>query len=149
MPVWMQPFTLDNLQATAGGTMTGHLGIVFTAFGDDWLEATMPVDARTIQYMGIMHGGATAALAETVGSYAANLALDRGRCRAVGLELNISHLRAVRAGLVTARATRRHIGRTTQLWDIENRDEKGRTVSLARLTLAVVPLDRTADIQSG
>ena len=149
MPVWRRSFTPAGLQATAAGTMTGLLGIEFTACGDDWLEATMPVDGRTIQLMGIMHGGAAAALAETVGSYAANMALDPDRFRAVGLELNINHLRAVRGGRVTARATARHLGRSTQVWEIENRDERGRLVSLARLTMAVVPLDGPSADQSG
>lgn len=137
--VWKKDFTLQQLSGTVAGTMTGHIGIEFVGFGDDWLEARMPVDQRTIQYMGIMHGGAAAALAETVGSYAANLALETGR--AVGLELNINHLRAVRSGYVLCRATARHIGRSTQVWEIENRDERERTVSLARLTMAVVASD--------
>ena len=138
MAVWKKEFTLEGLAETAGGTMTGHIGIEFTNFGDDWLEARMPVDERTVQYMGILHGGAAAALAETVASYAANLALAEG-C-AVGLELNISHIRAVRSGYILSRARAAHIGQSVQVWEIENsRESDGKPVSRARLTMMNLP----------
>ncbi|WP_024892026.1 hotdog fold thioesterase [Luteimonas huabeiensis] len=129
---------LDALNALSRGTAMEPLDIVFTEIGPDFLRATMPVDARTRQPYGLLHGGASALLAETVGSTAGMLALDEDRA-CVGLEINANHLRAVRNGTVTATARPFHIGRQTQVWDIRIEDEAGRLVCISRLTLAVIP----------
>ena len=136
--IWKYLPTLDALNQTRQNTAVSHLGIEFSAIGDDWLEATMPVDHRTKQPAGILHGGATALLAETVGSVASVLIVDWPREQAVGIELNISHLRSVSQGMVTGRATAIRIGRRTHVWDIRIRDEEDRLISVARLTMAIL-----------
>ncbi len=113
------------------------LGIVFTELGPDFLRATMPVDARTRQPYGLLHGGASVLLAETLGSSAGNLCVDDDTM-CVGIEINANHLVAVREGLVTGTARPLHIGRRTQVWDIRIEDAAGRLACVARLTLAVV-----------
>ncbi len=113
------------------------LGIVFTELGDGYLRATMPVDARTHQPDGLLHGGASVALAETLGSSAG--AMMAGDDAVVGLEINANHLRAVRSGVVTGTAKPLHIGRRTQVWEIRIENEAGKPVCISRLTLAVVP----------
>ena len=118
--------------------MPGHLGIRFTARGEDWLEATMPVDRRTHQPFGRLHGGASVALAETVASTAGAMTIDPAHKVVVGLEINANHIRPVREGLVTARATAEAIGRTTQVWTIRITDERQKLVCLSRITLAVI-----------
>jgi 1,4-dihydroxy-2-naphthoyl-CoA hydrolase len=114
------------------------LDIRVTEIGDDFLRGTMPVDDRTRQPYGILHGGASVALAETLGSTAAMLCCEDGRA-AVGLDINANHLRAVREGLVTGTARPVHVGRSTQVWEIRIEDDGGKPVCLARLTMAVVP----------
>jgi 1,4-dihydroxy-2-naphthoyl-CoA hydrolase len=109
-----------------------------TEIGDDWLRGTMPVDARTKQPFGLLHGGASVALAESLGSLAGNLCLDASEM-AVGLDINANHLRAVTAGVVTGTARALHVGRSTQVWEIRIEDERGKLVCISRLTLAVVP----------
>ena len=116
------------------------LGIVFTAIGHDSLTATMPVDERTRQPYGLLHGGASALLAETLGSTAGMLCVEEGR-GCVGIEINANHLRGVRSGTVTGTARPLHVGRSTQVWEIRIEDEAGRLVCISRLTLAVVALD--------
>jgi len=114
------------------------LGIVLTEQGEDFLRGTMPVDQRTLQPYGLLHGGASVLLAETLGSMAANLCLeDPAQGQAVGLEINANHLRAVTAGVVTGTARPLHVGRSTQVWDIRIEDEQGRLVCVSRLTLAM------------
>ncbi len=132
--------SIDALNALSRNTLIEHLGIVFTAAGEDWLQATMPVDPRTRQPYGLLHGGASVVLAETLGSSAGNLCLDTSERRAVGLEINANHLRAATAGTVTGTARALHVGRTTQVWEIRIEDERGRAVCVSRLTLAVVPV---------
>jgi 1,4-dihydroxy-2-naphthoyl-CoA hydrolase len=110
--------------------------------GPDYLRATMPVDDRTRQVMGVLHGGASAALAETIGSFAANMCVDTNRFMCVGQEINANHLRPVAGGLVTATARPFHIGSRSQVWHIEIHDERQRLVCVSRLTMAVV--DRRA-----
>ena len=132
------PVSLEALNALSADTLISRLGIVFTAFGDDWLQATMPVDARTHQPYGILHGGASVVLAETLGSSAGNLCVDPSTKVCVGLEINANHLRAKREGVVTGTARALHVGRSTQLWDIRIEDEQSRLVCTSRLTLAVV-----------
>ena len=133
------PVSLDELNRLSRGTLIEHLGIVFTAAGDDWLQATMPVDERTRQPYGLLHGGASVVLAETLGSSAGNLCVDTASQVCVGLEINANHLRAARSGVVTGTARALHVGRTTQVWEIRIENEAGNPVCISRLTLAVVP----------
>ena len=137
--VFRDAVSIDALNALSRGTLIEHLGIHFTAAGDDWVQARMPVDERTRQPYGILHGGASVVLAETLGSSAGNLCVDTSKQVCVGLEINANHVRAVRAGSVTGTARALHVGRSTQLWDIRIEDEQGRLVCSSRLTLAVVP----------
>jgi len=118
--------------------MMETLGIRITAVGDDWLQGTMPVDARTHQPYGLLHGGASVALAETLGSTAAMLTLDPDQELAVGLDINANHIRGVRAGTVTGTAKMLHIGRTTQVWEIRIENEDGALVCISRITMAVI-----------
>ncbi|KQN95646.1 MULTISPECIES: hotdog fold thioesterase [Stenotrophomonas] len=133
------PVSLDELNRLSRGTLIDHLGIVFTGAGEDWLQATMPVDERTRQPYGLLHGGASVVLAETLGSSAGNLCVDTASQVCVGLEINANHLRAVRSGMVTGTARALHVGRTTQVWEIRIENEAGKPVCISRLTLAVVP----------
>ncbi len=139
MSIWhASDHNLDAITRLGEATMPGHLGIRMTAIGDDWLEATMPVDARTHQPFGRLHGGASVALAETVASVAGSMVVNPAEKLVVGLEINANHLRPVREGLVTARATAEALGRTTQVWTIRITDERGKLVCLSRITLAVI-----------
>lgn len=134
--------SLEELNASSEATLVSHLGIRITAQGEDWLRGTMPVDARTRQPFGLLHGGASVALAETLGSIAGNLCLDPQVSMAVGLEISANHIRAVTEGQVTGTARALHVGRNTQVWDIRIEDEAGRLTCVSRLTLAVVPRRR-------
>jgi 1,4-dihydroxy-2-naphthoyl-CoA hydrolase len=136
--VFRSAVSIDDLNALSRDTLIDHLGIVFTAAGDDWVRATMPVDARTRQPYGLLHGGASVVLAETLGSSAGNLCVDPASHMCVGLEINANHLRAATSGLVTGTARALHVGRSTQVWEIAIEDEQGRRVCVSRLTLAVV-----------
>ena len=139
MAIWKQPPDLDRLNGASAHTLMEVLGIRFTAAGDDWLRGTMPVDARTHQPFGLLHGGASVALAETLGSSAALLTLDPTQELAVGLEINANHVRGVRSGIVTGTAKALHLGRSTQVWEIRIENEDGALVCISRLTMAVVP----------
>jgi uncharacterized protein (TIGR00369 family) len=130
---------LDALNALSRGTAMEPLGIVFTEIGPDYLRGTMPVDARTRQPYGLLHGGASVLLAETLGSTAGGLCVDEGQ-GVVGIEINANHLAGVREGLVTGTARPLHVGRSTQVWEIRIEDARGRLACVSRLTLAVVPL---------
>lgn len=141
MPIWFRTPELEALNAHGTGDLARTLGIRITAIGEDWLSGTMPVDARTRQPFGLLHGGASVALAETLGSLAGNLCLDPSKARAVGLEINANHLRAVRDGEVTGTARPLHLGRSTQVWDIQIVDVQGRRLCISRLTLAVTTLN--------
>jgi len=138
--VFHAPVSLDELNRLSRGTLIDHLGIVFTGAGEDWLQATMPVDERTRQPYGLLHGGASVVLAETLGSSAGNLCVDTASQVCVGLEINANHLRAARSGVVTGTARALHVGRTTQVWEIRIENEAGKPVCISRLTLAVVPV---------
>jgi uncharacterized protein (TIGR00369 family) len=129
--------SVDALNALSRDTAIAALGIVFTEVGADFLRATMPVDARTLQPYGLLHGGASVLLAETLGSSAGNLCVGED-AMVVGIEINANHLAAVRGGLVTGTARPLHVGRSTQVWDIRIEDEVGRLACIARLTLAAV-----------
>jgi 1,4-dihydroxy-2-naphthoyl-CoA hydrolase len=136
--VFRHATSLEQLNAHSPDTAMAALGIVFTAIGPDFLCATMPVDGRTRQPYGLLHGGASVLLAETLGSSAGNLCVQPGEM-CVGVEINANHLVAVRDGLVTGTARPLHIGRRTQVWEIRIEDPAGRLVCISRLTLAVVP----------
>jgi 1,4-dihydroxy-2-naphthoyl-CoA hydrolase len=139
MSLWKQPTDLARLNGWSANTLMEALGIRITAVGDDWLQGSMPVDARTHQPYGLLHGGASVALAETLGSTAAMLTLDPAKELAVGLDINANHVRGVREGSVTGTAKALHIGRTTQVWEIRIESEQGALVCIARLTMAVIP----------
>jgi 1,4-dihydroxy-2-naphthoyl-CoA hydrolase len=140
MAIWFKNFSLEDVQKRGLNTMVEHIGITITKLGDDFLEGTMPVDHRTMQPMGILHGGASAALAETLGSLAANLIVDPQRKYCVGLDINANHIRSAKSGYVKGMARPLHIGASTQVWHIEIRDDEGRMTCISRLTMAV--LDR-------
>ena len=136
--MWQQPFTLDDLNRTNQNTLGATLGMEWVDSGEDYLTLRMPVDARTHQPMGLLHGGASAALAETMGSVASVLVQPPDAVRPiVGLELNCSHLRAVREGYVYGTVRAHRVGRTLHVWDIQIRDEAERLVCVARLTVLV------------
>lgn len=135
--IWTQPVDLAQLTALGAKALPGLIGIEFTDYGDDWMRARMPVDARTHQPYGLLHGGASVALAETLGSSAGMLMA--GGDAVVGLEINANHLRAVRSGLVTGTTRPIHLGRSTQVWEIHIEDEAGKPVCISRITLAVLP----------
>ncbi len=137
MPIWKRAIDLQDINRWSHGTMLEHLGIVVTEIGDDFLRGTLPVDARTKQVFGLLHGGASVALAETLGSLGGMLSVGPDET-VVGLDINANHLRAVTGGVVTGTARPFHIGRTTQVWEIRIDDERGRRVAISRLTLAVI-----------
>jgi len=138
MSIWTRPVDLDELNALTRNTLAEHLGIRFTEFGPDFLRATMPVDARTQQPFGLLHGGASVVLAETIGSVAGHWALKKGGKNIVGLEVNANHVRSVRSGLVTGTARPVHIGSASHVWDIRIDDDEGKLACISRLTLAVL-----------
>ena len=124
--IWQKNFTLENLNQLCSNSAVSYLGIEISAFGEDWIEATMPVDHRTMQPFGVLHGGVSVALAE-------------GKT-AVGLDINANHLRSVRSGKVTARATPINLGRNIQVWQIDIRTEENKLCCVSRLTLSVINL---------
>lgn len=137
--MWKLPFPdLSELNNLSAGTMARVLGIEFTAMTHEYLEATMPVNNHTRQPYGILHGGASAALSETVGSVAASLCIDKDKFICVGLEINCNHVRSKKDGIVTAKASPLHIGATTHVWDIKIHDERQKLVCISRLTMAIL-----------
>lgn len=130
--------TLEKLNSWRKDTMVEHLGIELTDFGPGWLIGKMPVDKRTHQPMGLLHGGASVALAETLGSIGANLQVDTTKFACVGLEINANHIKGVRSGFVYGKATAQHIGKTTQVWEIRITNEAEELVCLSRITMAVI-----------
>ena len=135
--------TLDALHSFSNNTISDHLGIEFTEIGTDYIVAKMPVDKRTHQPFGILHGGASVVLAETLGSIASFLSLkDSKKQHAVGLEINANHIRSVKEGFVYGKVTPIHVGRTTHIWDIKITSEAGKLVCISRLTVAIVDADR-------
>lgn len=137
----LRSFTLEDVNRRGENTLASHLGIEFTAVGEDYLEATMPVDHRTKQPLGLLHGGASVALAETLASVAASLNVDPDKQYIVGLEINANHIRAVKEGSVTGRVRALHLGRTTQVWEVQIFNPEGKLCCVSRMTAAV--LDRT------
>ena len=142
MSIWTRRVELDELNALTHDTLAAHLGIRFTELGPDYLRGTMPVDARTHQPMGLLHGGASVVLAETLASIGGMLAMREGGTAVVGVEINANHVRGVRSGLVTGTARPVHVGRTTQVWDIRIESEDGKLVCVSRLTLSVLSRDQ-------
>jgi 1,4-dihydroxy-2-naphthoyl-CoA hydrolase len=139
MTVFRTPPDIARLNQHGRDSLLENLGIEFTEAGADFLRGRMPVDARTRQPYGLLHGGASVALAETLGSAAGNCCLDPDRSVAVGLEISANHLRPMTQGWVIGTARAIHVGRSTQVWDIRIEDEAGHMVCISRLTLAVVP----------
>jgi len=138
MSIWRTASTPEQLTERARPSMSGYLGIRFTEVGPDFLRATMPVNEHTHQPFGMLHGGASVTLAETVGSVASLLCVDTQQCRCVGQEVNANHLRGVSSGTVTATARPFHLGARSHVWGIEIRDESERLVCVARLTMAII-----------
>lgn len=133
---------IDGAIARSAGTMIEHLGIEMVESGDDYLKMRMPVDERTHQPMGRLHGGASVALAETVGSIAGGHCVDLTKFTVVGVEINANHVRPAFSGWVYATARPESLGRTLQIWSIRIEDETGRLVCISRFTAAVLPLER-------
>jgi 1,4-dihydroxy-2-naphthoyl-CoA hydrolase len=139
MPVWFnKTLTLNQIPDWGKDTMSEHLGMKFSEVGDDFLKATMPVDNRTKQPYGLLHGGASVALAETLGSVASALVINPEEHYCVGLEINANHIRAVSEGLVTGIASPIHLGSSTHVWDIKIYDEKNKLACVSRLTVAIL-----------
>jgi 1,4-dihydroxy-2-naphthoyl-CoA hydrolase len=137
--IWFnKDLNMEALQEMGKGNMGEHLGMEFIEIGADFLKAKMPVDHRTKQPYGLLHGGASVALAETIGSVGAALLTDPEKYYCVGLEINANHVRGVRDGFVIATATPLHVGAATQVWDIKIHDEKEKLVCVSRLTVAVL-----------
>ncbi|MGE8396341.1 MAG: hotdog fold thioesterase [Comamonas sp.] len=138
MTIWLKPAQLDQINARNAQTAVEHLGIEITEVGPDYLVGRVPVDHRTKQPFGLLHGGVSVVLAETLGSIAAYHAAPEGHL-AVGLDINANHLRSARSGWVTGKATPVHIGKTTQVWQIEMVDEDGKKTCVSRITMAILP----------
>ncbi len=138
MSIWRSPQTLDALNSATEKTLVRHLGIVFTEIGDDFICGTMPVDERTWQPTGLLHGGASVALAETLGSMGGNMCIDRSEQLCVGQEINANHVRPARHGHVTGTARPVHLGGRTQVWTIDIVNDAKDLVCVSRLTLALV-----------
>ncbi len=139
MAIWKKEnVTLDYLNAMRTNTLAGVLDMNFTEIGENYLKLQMPVDIRTHQPYGLLHGGASAALAETAGSVASSLCIDTDKQICVGIEINCNHVRGKRDGMVTATATALHIGATSHVWDIRITDEADKLICISRLTVAVL-----------
>jgi 1,4-dihydroxy-2-naphthoyl-CoA hydrolase len=138
MTIWFKEFSIEELNRRGKNTMAEFLDIQFTEIGENFLTATMPVNERTKQPIGILHGGANVVLAETVASTAANVVIDFNQFYCVGLEINANHLRSVNEGLVTAITSPIHLGRTTQIWEIKIFNELGKQTCASRMTAAVI-----------
>ncbi len=139
MPIWYDPtITAEQINPLGKNTMAEFLGIEIIELGDDWLKGRMPVDPRTRQPYGLLHGGASVTLAETLGSVASAFVVNRQQFDCVGLEINANHVRGVREGFVTGIARPLHIGKTTHVWDIRISDEREKLVCISRLTVAII-----------
>jgi 1,4-dihydroxy-2-naphthoyl-CoA hydrolase len=143
LPIWITTPTLEQLNQPTP-TLLSHLGMEFIEIGADFLKARMPVDHRTRQPFGLLHGGASVALAETMGSFGAHLTIDTEKFAAVGLEINANHVRSVRSGWVIGTARPLHRGKSTQLWEIHITDEAEKLVCVSRFTVALVAKTQAA-----
>ena len=138
--IWFKKdLRLSDLAPLGKGTMTEHIGIEWAELGNDFLKATMPVDHRTRQPYGLLHGGASAVLAETLGSVASAMVVDHSKYYCVGLEINANHIRSAREGVVTGVVTPIHLGRQTHVWDIRIYNEEEKLTCISRLTVAILP----------
>ena len=137
MSIWKKPASVDALNHRSANTAVSHLGIEITEVGDDFIVGRVPVDARTVQPFGLLHGGVSVVLAETLGSLGAFHASPEGHA-AVGLDINANHLRAARSGWVTGTAKPVHIGRTTQVWQIDMVNDEGQPTCTSRITMAIL-----------
>jgi 1,4-dihydroxy-2-naphthoyl-CoA hydrolase len=139
MIIWFdQALTVEKLKPFGNNTMSEHLGIEWLEVGDNFIKATMPVDHRTRQPYGLLHGGASCVLAETIGSIASAMVIDHNRFQCVGLEINANHVRSATDGLVTGVASPLHLGKSTHVWDIRIYNEAGKMICVSRLTVAVI-----------
>jgi 1,4-dihydroxy-2-naphthoyl-CoA hydrolase len=137
MRIWKQPLSVEMLAASSVGTAVSHLGIEFLEVGDDFIRARVPVDARTIQPYGLLHGGVAVVLAETLGSCGAAYCAQPGQ-RVVGLDINANHLKGTTGGWVTGTTRPVHLGRSTQVWAIELTNDAGELTCVSRITMAVL-----------
>jgi 1,4-dihydroxy-2-naphthoyl-CoA hydrolase len=138
MSIWRSPRTVEELNGNREGTLIANLGILFTEIGADFVRGTMPVDTRTAQPYGLLHGGASVALAETLGSMGASMCVDAAEFQVVGQEINANHVRAARGGLVTGTARAVHLGGRTHVWTIDIVNEAQKLVCISRITMAVI-----------
>jgi 1,4-dihydroxy-2-naphthoyl-CoA hydrolase len=138
MSIWRSLRTVEELNGNREGTLIENLGILFTEIGADFVRGTMPVDTRTVQPYGLLHGGASVALAETLGSMGASMCVDAAEFQVVGQEINANHVRAARGGLVTGTAQAVHIGGRTHVWTIDIVNEAQKLVCISRITMAVI-----------
>lgn len=139
MSIWFnKQLTISDLKPLSSGTMGEHLAMEWVAIGDDYLQMKMPVDSRTKQPYGLLHGGASCALAETIGSIASALIIDTDKNICVGLEINANHVRSTKSGFVMATCTPLHIGASTHVWDIKIHDDNRKLVCVSRLTVAIL-----------
>jgi len=137
--IWFKKdLSVTDLSRLEADNMASHLGLQFTALGPDLLQATLPVDHRTKQPYGLLHGGASCVLAETLGSVASALVIDPDKFICVGLEINANHVRSARSGFVTGTCTPLHLGASTHVWDIKIHDERGKLICISRLTVAIL-----------
>ena len=137
--IWFnKDLTIEHLAGLGKGTMGEHIGIRFTELGDNYLKATMPVDHRTKHPYGLLHGGASVALAETIGSVGSALVIDQNQYICVGQEINANHLRSAKGGYVTGVTMPLHIGATSQVWEIKIYDEAEKLICVSRITIAVL-----------
>lgn len=136
--IWFSPVAIEALNKLGKGTMGEYLGMEWIEVGDDFLRARMPVDHRTRQPYGLLHGGASVALAETLGSVGAAISVDMSKFIAVGMEINANHIRSVKDGFVIGTARPLHRGGTSQVWEIRIEDERGKLVCISRLTVAIL-----------
>ena len=136
MAIWKKAFTLEQLNEMGKNCAIGHLGIEISAYGENWIEAKMPVDHRTTQPFGLLHGGVSVALAETIGSLAGFLCIEEGQS-ALGLDINANHLRPVKQGVVIAKAMPISLSKNIHVWQIDIRDEQDKLCCVSRLTLSI------------
>jgi 1,4-dihydroxy-2-naphthoyl-CoA hydrolase len=140
MNIWFnKELRIEDFFNLGKGTMSKYIGMEWTELGENYLKAKMPVDHRTIQEYGMLHGGASCVLAETIGSVASAMVIDHSKFYCVGLEINANHVRKVIAGFVTGTVSPLHLGSTTHVWDIRIHDEKERLVCICRLTVIIIP----------
>jgi 1,4-dihydroxy-2-naphthoyl-CoA hydrolase len=139
MPIWFdKELSIEKLKPLAPNTMSEWLGIEWVEVGEDFIKARMPVDHRTIQPYGLLHGGASCTLAETIGSVASAMVIDHSQFYCVGLEINANHIRSAKKGFVTGIALPLHLGSSTHVWDIKIHDENKKLVCVSRLTVAII-----------